>query len=154
VISDTDLAIGTAAAYEQASKSFNEGGVPIGSSLVIDGEVVATGHNHRVQCGSNIRHGETDCIENASHQLDLSIATIFSSLTPCLMCTGAILLFGIPRVVVLDNINIEDYESDLDMLRKRGVEVLVIEHQPSIELNRQFQQSADTRAIWLGDVGI
>ncbi|HEY6527731.1 MAG TPA: nucleoside deaminase [Cellvibrionaceae bacterium] len=150
----TDLQLGVEAAYAQALKSFNEGGVPIGSSLLVNGKVVAVGHNHRVQCGSNIRHGETDCIENAKHQVDFTQATIYSSLTPCLMCTGAIILFGIPRVVVLDNINIGDYATDLHMLGSRGVEVTIIEHQPSIELNRTFQKDPKTRPIWLGDVGI
>ena len=70
------------------------------------------------------------------------------------MCTGAILLFGIPKVVILDNVNIEDYETDLEMLRKRGVEVEIVAHQPSIELNRKFQNDPKTRPIWLGDVGI
>lgn len=149
-----ELQLGIEATYSQALKSFNEGGVPIGSCITVAGTVVSIGHNHRVQCGSNIRHGETDCIENAKHTVDFTKTTIFSSLTPCLMCTGAILLFGIPRVVILDNINIADYEPDLEMLRSRGVEVTIIEHQPSIELNRTFQTSVKTRPIWLGDVGI
>lgn len=154
MLAQIDLDVGVEAAYRQALKSYQEGGVPIGSSLVINGQVVAVGHNHRVQCDSNIRHGETDCIENAGHKVDFTQATLFSSLTPCLMCTGAIILFGVPRVVILDNINIDDYESDLEMLRKRGIEVTILEHAPSIELNRAFQQNPQSRAIWLGDVGI
>jgi cytosine/creatinine deaminase len=150
----SELQLGVEAAYAQALKSFNEGDVPIGSSLMVDSKVIAVGHNHRVQCGSNIRHGETDCIENAKHNVDFTRATIYSSLTSCLMCTGAIILFGIPRVVVLDNINIIDYVTDLEMLSSRGVEVTIIEHQPSIELNRRFQKDPKTRPIWLGDVGI
>lgn len=148
------MELGISATYEQALKSFNEGGVPIGSCLLVDGKVVAVGHNHRVQCGSNIRHGETDCIENAGHNVDFTRATIFSSLTPCLMCTGAIILFGIPRVVILDNHNINDYKSDLELLRANNVEVMVVDHGPSIELNRRFQSEPNTRKIWLGDVGI
>jgi cytosine/creatinine deaminase len=153
-MSSDELQLGIEVTYNQALKSFNEGGVPIGSCIMLDGKVVAVGHNHRVQCNSNIRHGETDCIENAKHTVDFTQATIYSSLTPCLMCTGAIILFGIPKVVVLDNINIADYESDLNMLRSRGVEVTILDHQPSIELNRTFQTQPKTRSIWLGDVGV
>ncbi|WP_018415592.1 nucleoside deaminase [Teredinibacter turnerae] len=148
-----ELQLGIDATYQQALKSFHEGGVPIGSCIMQAGQVVAVGHNHRIQCGSNIRHGETDCIEKCGHTVDFSQVTLFSSLTPCLMCTGAIILYSIPRVVILDNINIHDYETNLDMLRERNVEVTILNHKPSIELNRQFQRSAETRKLWLGDVG-
>ncbi len=153
-MNEKEMQVGIQTAYDEALKSFNVGGIPIGSCLIVDGIVVAAGHNNRVQCGSNIRHGETDCIETAGHNIDLSKSTIFSSLTPCLMCTGAIILFKIPRVVILDNVNVNDFETDLNMLEKRGVEVIIIDHEPSIELNRQFQTNPNTRPIWLGDVGI
>ncbi|WP_018276826.1 nucleoside deaminase [Teredinibacter turnerae] len=87
-----ELQLGIDATYQQALKSFHEGGVPIGSCIMQAGQVVAVGHNHRIQCGSNIRHGETDCIEKCGHTVDFSQVTLFSSLTPCLMCTGAIIL--------------------------------------------------------------
>lgn len=153
-MNEYELALGVRTTYEQALKSFHEGGVPIGSCLLVDGEVAAVGHNHRHQCGSNIRHGETDCIEKAGHAVDFSRAVIFSSLTPCLMCTGAIILFGIPQVVILDNVNIQDYETDLELLYKRNISVTVVQHTPSIDLNRQFQIDPRTRRLWLGDVGV
>lgn len=153
-MNEKEMQLGIQATYQQALKSFNEGGIPIGSCIVLNGAVAATGHNHRVQCDSNIRHGETDCIEKAGHSIDFSKAIIFSSLTPCLMCTGAIILFGIPSVVILDNVNINDYETDLNLLGSRGADVTIIAHEPSIELNRTFQNDPGSRSIWLGDVGI
>ena len=153
MVDDETVSLGTEAAYGQAQKSFNEGGVPVGSALVLDGVVIAVGHNRRVQAGSNVLHGETDCIENAGHGHDLSQATLFTTLSPCSMCAGAILLFSIPAVVILDNENIGDFETNVDFLESKGVDVRIVPHAPSIELNRRFQQSPDTRRIWLGDVG-
>ncbi len=153
MVDDETLNLGTEAAYCQAKKSFDEGGVPVGSALILDGAVIAVGHNQRVQAGSNVLHGETDCIENAGHGRDLSRAVLFTSLSPCAMCAGAILLFSIPAVVILDDENTADFETNVDFLRSKGVDVLITPHAPSIELNRTFQQSPKTRAIWLGDVG-
>lgn len=152
-MSKSELEIGIEATYQQALKSLGEGGIPIGSCILVDGLVVASGHNQRVQCGSNIRHGETDCLEQCGHNVDFKRATMFSSLTPCMMCTGAIILFGIPRVVVLDNENTSDFETDLDLLRKHDVEVVVVNHAASIKLNREYQNDPMTRKVWLGDVG-
>lgn len=84
--------IGTEAAWEQARKSLSEGGIPIGAALMIGNAVISVGHNRRVQNRSNILHGETDCIERAGHGFDLSQATLFTTLSPCRMCSGAILL--------------------------------------------------------------
>ena len=148
------LAAGTAAAYEAARKSFDEGGVPVGASLVLDGEVIAVGHNRRIQSGSSVLHGETDCIENAGHGHDLSRAVMFTTLSPCAMCAGAIRLFRIPEVVILDAENTGDFETNEDELRGHGVTVTILPHAPSIELNRRFQQEPETRAKWLGDVGL
>lgn len=153
MIDEAGMTLGTQAAYAQALKSFREGGVPVGSALVLDGAVIAEGHNKRVQSGSNVLHGETDCIENAGHGHDLSRATLFTTLSPCSMCAGAILLFKIPSLVVLDDENTEDFETNVAFLRGKGVEVVLSPHAPSIELNRRFQHSPDTRRIWLGDVG-
>ena len=150
---DKTMQAGTAAAYGQALKSFEEGGVPVGSSLVLDGTVIAEGHNKRVQTGSNVLHGETDCIENAGHDHDLSKSVLFTTLSPCSMCAGAILLFKIPTVVILDDENTQDFETNVDFLRSKGVEVIVEKHGPSIDLNRRFQHDPKTRPIWLGDVG-
>ncbi|MEM6708025.1 MAG: nucleoside deaminase [Pseudomonadota bacterium] len=151
---DRRLRLGIAAAYEQAKKSFDEGGVPVGASLMIGDEVVAVGHNRRVQQGSSILHGETDCIERAGHEHDLSQATLFTTLSPCTMCAGAIRLFRIPEVVILDSVNTADYETTEEEMSAHGVRVRRVPHEPSIELNRRFQQDPVTRRIWLGDVGI
>lgn len=147
------LALGTAAAHDQARKSFDEGGVPVGAALVLDGELIASGHNRRMQTGSSILHGETDCIERAGHDHDLSRAILFTTLSPCSMCAGAIRLFRIPEVVILDAVNTGDYDTNEDWLRAHGVRVTVLAHAPSIELNRRFQQDPATRPLWLGDVG-
>ena len=145
---------GIAAAYEQAKKSFDEGGVPVGASLMIDGKLIAVGHNRRFQQGSSILHGETDCIERAGHQHDLSKAVLFTTLSPCAMCAGAIRLFKIPEVVILDAENTADFETNEDELRAHGVKVTLMPHEPSMELNRRFQQDPATRPLWLGDVGL
>jgi creatinine deaminase len=144
---------GAYAAHAQAQKSFDEGGVPVGAALLIDGEVIAVGHNRRIQQGSSVLHGETDCIERAGHGHDLSRALLFTTLSPCPMCAGAIRLFRIPEVVILDAVNTTDFETSEEELRAHGVRVTVIEHAPSIELNRRFQHEPETRARWLGDVG-
>ena len=145
------LAIGTAAAFAQAEKSFKEGGVPIGSALLVGTTVVALGHNQRVQKSSNILHGEMSCIENAGHHVDFTKAVLFSTLSPCKMCAGAIVLFRIPKVVILDDENTNDFDPGQAFLVREGVDVVVHKHPPSIDLNRQFQSKF--RTIWLGDVG-
>lgn len=149
----TEHELGTQAAYDAAKKSFDEGGVPVGASLVIDGAVVAVGHNQRIQRGSSVLHGETDCIERAGHEHDLSRATLYTTLSPCSMCAGAIRLFRIPRVVILDAENVADFDTNEALLRDWGVRVTILPHAPSIELNRRFQQDPATRPKWLGDVG-
>ena len=153
MVDESTVKLGTEAAYAQALASFQEGGVPVGSALVLDGSVIATGHNKRVQTGSNVLHGETDCIENAGHEHDLGKAVLFTTLSPCAMCAGAIILFRIPIVVILDDENTGDFTTNVDYLESKGVEVIIEKHAPSIELNRRFQQSPETRPVWLGDVG-
>jgi cytosine deaminase len=145
--------VGIESAYQQALKSFNVEGVPVGSALALDGAVIAVGHNQRFQKESNVLHGEMDCIENAGHGFDFSRATLFTTLSPCTMCTGAILLFRIPRVVILDSTNTKDFETSEDRLRDAGVEVVYAHHAESMELNRRFQTDAHTRSKWVGDVG-
>ena len=153
MISDLTLSIGTNAAYMQALKSFNEGGVPVGSALLVDDAVVSVGHNQRVQKGSNILHGETDCIEKAGHQFDFTKSILFTTLSPCSMCAGAIILFKIPILVILDNENTADFQTNEAALRDQGVEVIIHKHAPSIDLNHRFQTDPETRRKWLGDVG-
>lgn len=152
-MNEIEMQVGIQSAYMQALKSFKEGGVPVGSSLLIDGAVVALGHNRRFQSNSNILHGEMDCIENAGHYVDFTKSTLFTTLSPCLMCSNTILLFGIPRLVVLDIKNTNDFETSLKYLENKGVEVLIVEHAPSMELNRKFQTEPETRKLWMGDVG-
>ncbi len=145
--------IGVEAALAQARKSLAEGGIPIGSSLMIGNAVIAVGHNRRIQRGSNILHGETDCIESAGHHFDLTQSTIFSTLSPCTMCAGAIILYGIPRAVILDNENVDDFVTGEEHLRQAGVEVLIRPNPRIVEMNRRFQTDPETRPRWLGDVG-
>lgn len=147
------LEIGTEAALAQARKSLSEGGIPIGAALMIGDAVISVGHNRRVQNRSNILHGETDCIERAGHAFDLSQATLFTTLSPCPMCSGAIRLYRIPRVVVLDTENVADFDPGAEDLVKAGVEVILRPDPRVIELNRRFQTDPETRRVWLGDIG-
>jgi len=127
-----------------------EGGVPIGGALVVDGEVVAVGHNRRVQQNSAIRHGETDALENAG-RLPASVyrrATMYTTLSPCDMCTGAILLYGIPRVVMGEN---RTFVGGEDYLRSRGVDVINLDSQECVDLMSEF--IAGHPEIWNEDIG-
>ena len=152
-MTDVEMRTGIQSAYMQALKSFREGGVPVGSALHLDGGIASLGHNRRVQKGSNILHGEMDCIENAGHHVDFTKSVLFTTLAPCLMCSHSILLFRIPQVVVLDNVNTRDFVTDLEELKSKGVRITVIEHKPARDLNSRFQTDPSTRTIWMGDVG-
>jgi cytosine/creatinine deaminase len=137
-------------AVAEARKGRDEGGVPIGAALVVDGEVVAVGHNRRVQQNSAIRHGETDCLENAG-RLPASVyarATMVTTLSPCDMCTGAILLYKIPRVVIGEN---RTFYGGEDLLRARGVEVVVLDDLGCVEMMTSFI-AAEPR-LWHEDIG-
>jgi len=138
------------AAIAQARIGLAEGGVPIGGALVADGAVLGAGHNRRVQLGSPIRHGETDALEVAG-RLPASVyrrATMYTTLSPCDMCTGAILLYGIPRVVMGEN---ETFVGGEDYLRSRGVEVVNLESEACKQLMRDFIH--DHPEIWNEDIG-
>jgi len=138
------------AAIAQARIGLAEGGVPIGGALVADGAVLGAGHNRRVQLGSPIRHGETDALEVAG-RLPASVyrrATMYTTLSPCDMCTGAILLYGIPRVVMGEN---ETFVGGEDYLRSRGVEVVNLESEVCKQLMRDFIH--DHPEIWNEDIG-
>ena len=139
-----------AAAIEQAAKSLSEGGVPVGAALVADGRLLGVGHNRRVQQGSVIRHGETDCLENVGrlHATVYRRATMYTTLSPCDMCTGTILLYGIPRVVMGEN---ETYVGGEDYLRSRGVEVINLDSEECKQLMRDFIR--DHPDIWNEDIG-
>src|ERR687889_5975 len=139
-----------APALAEARRGRDEGGVPIGAALVVDGEVVAVGHNRRVQLNSAIRHGETDCLEQAG-RLPASVyarATMVTTLSPCDMCTGAILLYKIPRVVIGEN---RTFLGGEELLRSRGVEVVVLDDAECIELMEDF--IAREPALWNEDSG-
>ena len=139
-----------APALEEARRGRDEGGVPIGAALVVDGQVIAVGHNRRVQEGSAIKHGETDCLE-AAGRLPASVyarATMVTTLSPCDMCTGAILLYGIPRVIIGEN---RTFLGGEELLRSRGVEVVVLDDAECIELMEDF--IAREPALWNEDIG-
>ncbi|WP_339842804.1 nucleoside deaminase [uncultured Halopseudomonas sp.] len=127
-----------------------EGGIPIGSVLVHDGRIIGRGHNRRVQQGSAILHGEMDALENAGRQSAAVYAasTLYTTLSPCAMCTGAILLYGIPRVVIGEN---QTFMGEEDLLRSRGVEVEVLQDEECIELMRSF--IAANPELWNEDIG-
>jgi cytosine deaminase len=139
-----DVAIGDARA------GLAEGGIPIGAALVAGGQLLAAGHNRRVQSGSAIRHGETDALENAGRQ-PASVyrqATMYTTLSPCDMCTGAVLLYGIPRVVIGENATFLGAE---DLLRSRGVEVVLADDEQCVRLMREF--IAASPQLWNEDIG-
>jgi cytosine deaminase len=139
-----------AAAIEEAKKGLAEGGIPIGSVLVIDGRVVGRGHNQRVQRGSVVLHAEMDCLENTGRlkASDYRRATLYSTLSPCDMCSGTVLLYGIPKVVVGENRTFQGPES---YLRSRGVEVVVVDSQECRQLMERFIR--ENPALWNEDIG-
>jgi cytosine/creatinine deaminase len=139
------------AAIDEAKKGLAEGGIPIGSALVCDGKILGRGHNQRIQKGSVIHHGEMNCLENAG-RLPASIyrrCVIYTTLSPCPMCSGAILLYSIPRVIVGENVTFMGAE---DHLRSGGVNVEVAQNQECIEMMRQF--IAKNPQLWNEDIGV
>jgi cytosine deaminase len=137
-------------AIAEARKGLGEGGIPIGAALVADGVLLAGGHNRRVQHGSAIHHGETNALENAGRQpaTVYQRATMYTTLSPCDMCTGAMLLYGIPRVVLGEN---ETFRGGEDLLRSRGVEVINAEDDECKTLMRDF--IATSPELWNEDIG-
>ncbi len=138
------------AAIEEAKKGRASGGIPIGSVLVIDDEIVGRGHNQRVQQGSAIRHAEMDCLEESGRLTakDYQRATIYSTLSPCDMCSGAILLYGIPHVVVGEN---RTFQGPEDYVRSRGVKVEVLDDAACVSMMEQF--IAEEPTLWNEDIG-
>lgn len=139
-----------AVAVDQARQGLAEGGVPIGAALVVDGELLATGRNRRVQQGSVIRHGEMDCVENAGRLPATSYAraTMYTTLSPCVMCSGMMLLYGFRRVVLGENSTFVGAE---DLLREHGVEVVNLRSTECEDLMRRFIETHP--AIWDEDIG-
>ncbi|MCI0543280.1 MAG: nucleoside deaminase [Actinobacteria bacterium] len=141
---------GFEAAVEEARTGLSEGGIPIGSALSVDGVVIGRGHNRRVQSGSAILHGEMDALERAGRRPTpvYRRSTIYTTLSPCDMCSGAILLYGIPRVVVGENRTFLGAE---ELLRSRGVEVTVLDDAECFALMSQF--IAANPELWNEDIG-
>jgi creatinine deaminase len=139
------------AAIEEARVGLREGGIPIGAVLVHDGRILGRGHNRRVQNGSAVLHGEMDALENAGrHPAAIyRAATMYTTLSPCAMCSGAILLYGIPRVVVGEN---RTFMGEEDMLRARGVVVDVRQDPVCIRLMQEFID--DHPELWREDIGV
>ena len=139
------------AAIDEAKKGLAAGGIPIGSVLVCDGKIIGRGHNQRVQNGSVIHHGEMNCLENAGRQkADVyQRCTIYTTLSPCPMCSGAIVLYKIPHVVVGENMT---FMGDERHLRALGVKVDVVQDEECIELMRRF--IVKHPALWNEDIGV
>ncbi len=138
------------AAVEQAQKGWNEGGIPIGSVIVHDGAILGGGHNQRIQKGSPTLHGEMDAFESAGRQPAevYRNSTIYTTLSPCSMCTGAILLYGIPRVVIGENTT---FQGEEELLKSRGVEVIVADDPSCIGLMERM--IAERPEDWFEDIG-
>jgi cytosine deaminase len=140
-----------AAAIAEAELGVAEGGIPIGSVLVHQGKIIGRGHNRRIQKGSAILHGEMDALENSGRQSASVYAnsTIYTTLSPCSMCSGAILLYKIPRVVIGEN---RTFMGEEDLLRSRGVKLEVLQDARCIELMRRF--IAERPELWNEDIGV
>jgi cytosine deaminase len=138
------------AAIEEARRGLAEGGIPIGSVLVHEGRIIGRGHNRRVQSGSVVLHGEMDALENAGRQPAKVYreCSLYTTLSPCPMCSGAILLYGIPKVIVGEN---RTFMGDEAHLRARGVEVEVVDSDECAALMQQF--IADSPELWNEDIG-
>lgn len=134
-------------AYEQALAGYREGGCPIGSVLAEGERVVASGRNQRVQAGDPIAHGEMDCLRRAGRQKTYRHMTIYTSLSPCMMCSGTIVQFGIPRVVVGEN---QTFGGNEAFLRERGVEVIVADDPDCIALMTRFIK--EKPELWAEDI--
>jgi len=140
-----------AAAIEEARKGLAEGGIPIGSVLVLDGKIVGRGHNRRVQKGSAILHAEMDCLENAGRlkARDYQRAVLYSTLSPCDMCSGTVLLYKIPKVIIGEN---KTFQGPEDYVRSRGVELVNLDLQECIDLMESF--IAARPELWNEDIGV
>lgn len=139
------------AAIDEAQRGRKEGGIPIGSVLVHNNQIIGRGHNRRVQEGSAILHGEMDALENAGRQPARVYreATLYTTLSPCPMCSGAILLYGIKRVIVGEN---QTFMGEEALLKARGVDVQVLHNDNCVKMMRAFIK--DSRELWNEDIGV
>ena len=138
------------AAIEEAEKGLREGGIPIGSALLHSGHIIGRGHNRRIQKNSPVLHGEMDALENAGRQ-PASVyrnSVIYTTLSPCAMCSGAILLYGIPKVIIGEN---HTFLGEEDLLRSRGVSVTVLQDPTCIRLISDFIRA--NPGLWNEDIG-
>lgn len=139
-----------ALALAEAQRGFDEGGVPVGAVLVgVEGRLLGGGHNRRVQEGDPIAHGEMDCLRRVGRMRSYAGTTLYTTLTPCMMCTGTIIQFGIPRVVIGENRSFDGNEA---FLRSKGVEVTVLDDPACVALMQRFQQ--EKPAVWAEDIGV
>ncbi|MBM3985330.1 MAG: nucleoside deaminase [Planctomycetes bacterium] len=139
------------AAIDEAKLGLSEGGIPIGSVLVLDGKIVGRGHNRRVQRGSAILHAEMDCLENAGRlkAREYARSTLYSTLSPCDMCSGTALLYKIPRIVIGENTTFRGPE---DYTRSRGIELVLADDQECVALMRAFISARPE--LWNEDIGV
>ena len=140
-----------AAALEEARQGLAEGGIPIGSVLVLDGKIVGRGHNRRVQKGSATLHAEMDCLENAGRlkARDYQRAVLYSTLSPCDMCSGTVLLYKIPRVIIGEN---KTFQGPEDYVRSRGVELVILNLEECVSLMEAFITAHPE--LWNEDIGV
>ncbi len=134
-------------AYQEAKAGFEEGGLPIGSILVEGGAVVGAGHNRRIQDGDPIAHGEMDCLRRAGRRRHYKTTTLYTTLSPCMMCAGTIIQFGIPRLIVGEDKN---FDGNIGFLSERGVEVALLQDSDCIELMGRFIR--EQPEIWNEDI--
>ena len=134
-------------AHAQALVSYEAGGVPVGAVMVENGEIIGRGHNRRVQDANPVSHGETDCMKNAGRRPGYSGVTMYTTLSPCMMCTGTILQFGIGRVVIGEA---ENFSGNIEFLSERGVEVVLMHDEACIELMSRF--IAERPDLWYEDI--
>lgn len=139
------------ATIAEAKKGLEEGGIPIGSVIVYENEIIGRGHNKRIQQGSVVLHGEMDAFENAGRRSAAVYkkCTLYTTLSPCPMCTGAILLYGIPKVIIGEN---ETFLGSEELLKEHGVEVQVLNDPECIEMMKNF--ISDKPELWNEDIGV
>ncbi len=139
------------AAIDEARAGLNEGGIPIGSVLVLDDQIVGRGHNRRVQKGSAILHAEMDCLENAGRltAADYRRSVLYSTLSPCDMCSGTVLLYGVPKVIIGEN---RTFQGPEEYVRSRGVELHILDNAECIQLMSEFIQAHPE--LWNEDIGV
>ena len=139
-----------ALALAEAQRGFDEGGVPVGAVLVgVEGRLLGAGHNRRVQDGDPIAHGEMDCLRRVGRMRSYAGTTLYTTLTPCMMCTGTIIQFGISRVVIGEN---RSFDGNEDFLRSKGVAVTVLDDPACVALMQRFQR--EKPAVWAEDIGV